>query len=924
MALGTREILMVLRARDQASRIVEGLGKTVGELGQKGGITGGQLATMGTGGVVIGGVGALALKWLNGATDAAMAYNKEAALTLTQVDSTKVSLQQVRDVGLQVAQQFPVAFDSVQKAFYDIFSSIDVNLPQAKALLTGFAKAAVAGNVDIQVAGRATIAILNAFHLPISDLNNVLDVQFQLVRKGVGTYSEFATTIGRAIPSAARAGQTVQTLGGMLAFLTRNGLSAAMASSSAARALDALSNPVAVRKMTALGISVKDAKGEFRPMIDIIQQLHDKLSKLTGPDRAKAIYELFKGAGGTIQARRFLDPAIKNTDQLRSLVDAMGKAATGSTSKAFNTMMNESANKAQLLANKYHVLKVQIGEQLIPAKLRLMEILSKILDWWNRLSPATQKLIVKFIAITATIMVFVGALMVLAGTFLVIVGSLMLMGLTFSTALLFISFAIAAVIGAIIAIGIAIVLAITFHKQLAAAASVAWDWIKKTAINVWNNYLHPTLTALANFFTKQIPQAYKVFVSTTISAWGSVVDFVKRTAGQIGSIAQTIGKYFMQYIGHPVAVAAEFVGHQAALFGGWFMDHVWPVIQAFGGLFKAIMDRITQWTGHAISIWKGLWSILVPIIRTVWRTYSTIITGEVQIIIRVIQYLWDVIVPIVQIGMSVIGAFFQVGWEVIKTIFDVAWQEIKSIVDIGMTFLRAVFPPVLKFIEQAFKITWNLIKGVVEAALKIIKGIIEIATGIIALRWGKVWQGIKDVFSGVWQLIFTILKAAWDSIYSAFTNGFDLVKRFVQTVPGKILQALGDVTLLLFHKGLDILRSLLKGIIHVWGSIEKFIKKLPGLIVSAIGDVSKILWNIGVQLIKGLVNGILSTGSAIADAIKSKIPGGGAGLKLLDASVGSIPGAASAKAILSHLPGGARGMFVNFPSSGALAMQCCL
>src|SRR5690606_1055774 len=137
----------------------------------------------------------------------------------------------------------------------------------------------------------------------------------QLVRKGVGTYEEFSRAIGRAIPASVRAGQEFEILGGMMAFLTRNGLSVQMAATSSARALEALVNPRTVSRLEGMGISVRDTAGEFRPLPEILAQMNEQFSTMTSPERAAAMQNLFRTSGGTIQARRFFDVVFTNFDE---------------------------------------------------------------------------------------------------------------------------------------------------------------------------------------------------------------------------------------------------------------------------------------------------------------------------------------------------------------------------------------------------------------------------------------------------------------------------------------------------------------------------------------------------------------------------------------------------------------------------------
>jgi TP901 family phage tail tape measure protein len=318
-------------------------------------------------------------------------YNQQIAYTLTQVDKEKTSVRDLRRISDDVAKSIAAPLEQLQPALYDIFSSMNVSVKQSRILLRAFAREAVAGQVDVRTAARSTIGIMNAFHIPVRKVNEVLDFQFQLVRKGVGTFSDFARTIGRSVPSAVRAGQSYQTLGGMLAFLTRNGLSAAMAAASAGRALDAISNPAVVkrlgdfgktiadasglsaRKLRALGIDVNrtsirvaDSHGKFRPMVDIMREFSQVLLKLPPVARVAVLKELFKGAGGTIQARRFFDIVIKRFPEFNALIRDMGHAS-GATREAYDKMAGTVASRTELLKNRWKLIRNSFSDQLQPA-----------------------------------------------------------------------------------------------------------------------------------------------------------------------------------------------------------------------------------------------------------------------------------------------------------------------------------------------------------------------------------------------------------------------------------------------------------------------------------------------------------------------------------------------------------------------------
>jgi TP901 family phage tail tape measure protein len=137
----------------------------------------------------------------------------------------------------------------MQATLYDIFSIMGANEQQAQFLLENFSKAAVAGQVDIQAAGRTTMELMNAYKIPISDVNKVLDFQFKMVKEGGGNYKEFTDAIGLSVPAAVAAGQSYTELGGDIAFLTRQGMTASSATAAVGRAMELLTKPDTIKNL---------------------------------------------------------------------------------------------------------------------------------------------------------------------------------------------------------------------------------------------------------------------------------------------------------------------------------------------------------------------------------------------------------------------------------------------------------------------------------------------------------------------------------------------------------------------------------------------------------------------------------------------------------------------------------------------------
>jgi TP901 family phage tail tape measure protein len=854
MPLGVREVLLILRAKDQASRVFADVGRNFTSL--EADAQAAAKAQIGAGTALLGlGVASIAagagiLSFLNSARNAAVEYNRQAALTLTQVDQLGVSLNDIKDIGYNVAKAIPVPFEQLQSSLYDIFSSMDVNTKQAQDLLMAFGKEAVAGQVSIQDAGRSTIAIMNALQIPISDVNHVLDVQFQLVRKGVGTFGEFATSIGRVLPSAKNAGQTLETLSGVMAFLTRNGLSTSQAATSAARAFDVLANPKFDSRLNAMGVATTNLDGSFRQVNDIVTDLGAKLADMTQPQRAAALQDLMKGAGNSIQARRFFDVAVTGFDQLNALVKDMHDAS-GTANAAYNIMFNQPASQAQLFANRLAILKTQIGDALIPIWNKMLSIGNKILQFFINLSPHTKELIARIAALVGIFLVVFGIIMVVVGGFMIFQGVLALLGLTVSGFILII-------LGVLVVIALLALAAYEIYKH--------WDTIGPYFRQYWADFKQWAMDAWVILRDKVWPWMKQ--------AWSDI----KQWAGDAWQI--------LQQVWDDITTVAVNTWHALIVIWHW-LQQAWADLRQWAEdawqILQQVWADLVQWAKDAAAIFVAVWDWVVTTALTLWNRFGPgimkVVKSVVSLVVNTVQQLiktfqaWSssftsgsksvgkAVVDIFNRLMPTIRAiinFFVMLWPyVVRTIKDVwdivviiiktAWEGIKIILQTAFDAIMVIWhrfaQPFLTLITDL----WNLIASVIADVIGIIQGIIQVFLAVISGRWGDAWDGIKKVLSSAWNLIKDII-----------TKGIGTIIDFLKTFPRKIIDAIGDLANLLVSKGQDLIFGLFSGLLQIWFKVWNWLSSLPGLVLRAIGDLAKVLWDAGAALIQGLWDGMKS------------------------------------------------------------------
>src|SRR5882762_2676394 len=723
------------------------------------------LITIGAGMAIVGGIGVNAF---NKMTNEAIKYNQQVSLTLTQVDKAKVSFKDLSDIGLRVARTVPVAFDDIQKSLYDIFSSLDTNGPGAEKILKAIAQASVGGATDMATAGRAIIAVLNAYKLPAQQVTHVSDVLFQLVRKGVGTYSQFAAVIGRAVPSALKAGQSIEDLAGMMAFLTRNGLSAAMASASASRALDALSKPTAIKNLHDMGIEVQDASGKFRPMVDIVSEMRDKLGKLTPVARAIKLNEIFKGAGGTIQAMRFFNLGISDSNGLLKEMTNDMHNSSGAASSAYKVMSNTPQAKVQQLKNQYQAMRIELGNNLIPVKLALVKALSAVLNWFNKLNPTVKKWITYILAATAVAMILVGVIIAMAGAFLILtaaaaafeIGAAPLLGI------------IALIILAIIAIAAAVFFVIKYWKQISSFAVRIWNDVYKAVahaasnvVHAWDNAYHAVKSTWDAIY-KAISTAVNEVVMAIAHAWQNVVHSFDNVLHALDNLDHAWSNLWH------------------AIINVW--NAVMPVIRGIGLFFYAVLGIQIKLIFEALKkTWQITWDVVSAIWNTVGHPIFTAILDTVRFMWSGVKIIWRAQVSLWRATWNLMKATWN---NVGRPIFDFILSSIKFM----WTSIRVIWNAMI----TVWRGTWNLIRGIWDnigkpvftAAGNSIKAIwrnvISPTFTAISNGWRSLWSGMSNVFSSIWNGVQRAIRGALNGIISVINAFIGGINALLGHLPG--------------------------------------------------------------------------------------------------------------------------------------------
>lgn len=874
----TRDLWIVLRARDEASRIIRSFSHNLGGAANAAArdmtnfesamanvaLRMNQFAQISMlAGASLAGIGAVGLSFIHDVTQVAAEYDRQVRHTLTQVDDLSIGLEKIGQIGRNVARDARVPFEELQETLFFIFSSINVNAEQAEKLLRGFAKEAVAGQSTIEAAAKSTIAIMNSLGLSVDDLTRIQDVQFQIVRKGIINYEELASVIGRALPATARAGQSFETVGAMIAFLTRNGLSAAMAATSAARALESFAHPVTLKRLEGMGITVRNIKGEFLPLIDVMGQMNEKIKIMSAPDRAKFLQELFTGAGGTIQARRFWDTAFKNFDQFQEMMGFMQNSA-GVFENAYETMSESVAAQSELIRNKWMLIKEALGKALMPQLLRLLGLLDRVMTWFDSLPEGTKTTIAQFILWGSIISVVVGALLVFIGVIAFTVSGIMMAG----TALISVLAALTAVTLAIIGLGAGFIYAWKNSESFRNAVKTLRDFLEslwniitsgaEAIASAFRDKLQPSLERLWNILKDHIVPTFMHFMGVLreevlpkiAEAKNVIVDLAEKAFGVIAYILDNVVIPAAKRMAEWWKEHADVIRPLLAIFGQavkWLLIiaavliglPIVAIITAFAGLilaFEAVIDAIQTiwgWLKVIGAFFADVWNAIYAAVSTAINAIIEIITGALSFIWNTWNSIWNLFAPLIKEVLGLIGDIF-------RLFGTLAYEIFKDWIMPIVNFVVNQFNAIKNFLVKI----WNDITAAISYYLSIIydtyiKPFVEAITNI----WNKHLKGLFELF-----------KETWDRIVNS-------VSEVITKIKDTLVSAGSDSLKWLYDVGKNVIQGLIDGVTEKIKDLRKKFQEITELIPKIKGPRSvdiKLLMPAGENIMKGLMAGIAS------------------------------------------------------------------
>lgn len=507
----------------------------------------------------------------------------------------------IQDLAIQTGK----STDDLADGMYNVVSAFGDTADSIKILEIN-AKAAKAGLAETTDAINLTSGVTKAYgDTTAGAVQHASDLALMTVRLGQTTFPELAASMGRVTPLAASLGVAQEELFGTMATFTGVTGGAAEVSTQMRGVLQSLMAPTAdmTDLMKKMGYENGNAmieslglKGSIQAMVNEADASGKPLQKFIGSIEGQTLAAAAMGGQWDTYGEKIaaMGDVVGTTDT------AFGEMTEGVNAAGFQ--MEQAKAKAQVAAQK-------MGDALAPALMKVAGWVGKVADWFMKLSPRGQKVVL----IVAGIVAAIGPMLIILGKMaqgIRVVG----MAMTFLSA----NPAFLVVGAAILLIaGLAFLIIknwdtlkqwmSTFWQWLQDAVGATIDWIK----NHWEILLIMLLGPLGAFIVAVIKN-WDTIKSVAMAVFSAIGSFV-------GFIINVVVGYFTFLFNFWKAVVTGIFNIGMAIFNA-ISGFIQAVVQGWINIFQGIVGAV-RW------IFQGAYNVVVGIFNGITGFFSGIIDG---------------------------------------------------------------------------------------------------------------------------------------------------------------------------------------------------------------------------------------------------------------------------------------------------------
>ena len=568
-----------------------------------------------------------------------MGFEKTMTQAKIRSQATTEEFTQMMDAAIDYAGTYPASGEEVARVF-DMLAAAGFKAGQQIGTVPAILEGAIAAGGDIEGMADVIIKTMSSFKMQGETVEEtkrnatrIADIMQTTVNNARMNMADLSTTLGYLGAPAAAAGASLSELGAAMAIASNAGLEASTVGTSLRAIFLRLAREprMTAEALQELGISAKDEVGDFRSLMEVIDELRPKMKEMGTGEQM----ELAAKIAGTEASSAFLALINASEEEFHKLQQAI-ENSEGASKKAFEEMSNSMWGAMKAMESAVEELFNILGQALKPT---IVDVMNSIRDFalsvknFAKENPETVQTIIKlaggFIALTAG-MLATGKAISLFGSFAKFLGPigaelangtslvqimlkpLMDLGKSFQfigtigkAAFTSLAQSITTAFTALLAnpVALAAIIAIGVAALIVAAN---WDTFKQVAEVVWNKigYVVGQVvnTLKATFGT--LAENARMHFDRLVTLWNQVTGQSQTSGTAISAILNTIGSVFVATF----TVVGSIVELTFANFGS--------IIEMFMGVAEGLITFLTGvFTGNWSMAWEGIKGVVSSVVK---------------------------------------------------------------------------------------------------------------------------------------------------------------------------------------------------------------------------------------------------------------------------------------------------------------------
>ena len=469
------------------------------------------------------------------------------------------------------------------------------------------------------------------------------------------------------------------------------------------------------------------------------------------------------------------------SDEYYELKEAISQSS-GKLEEMYDIMQDTVQGKMASLSSKLEAIGLKFYDAFEKPIKAILDRLIELSDWFLKLPDS----VVVAIGIIGGIVVVLVPVLLMIGMIANAISNMVSLWGMVQTAMIGMEIAIApilAIVGAIVALGVALVVAYNKCEWFRNVVNETFAFIKDFVLQMWDEitkavqnfvdfatpYVQAFLSAMSQWWTEtkaNIVNMWVEFQAWFAPYWETIKDVLSTVWEGIKTVFNDAIEIIVKGVKDHFNRLKEFWEEHGETIIDLFTT-VWNAIETvFTTVIEGIKNFVTTkfeflkkfWEEHGENIktiFKAVWDAIKFIFETVISKISEHIVNN----FRKIAEWWETWGEDVKHGFSVL-------WDVVCAIFETAWNIITGKCQMALDIIGGIIDVIAKLIKGDFA-------GAFESAKETIKKVVDTICGLvqnIINAWNGIGDKIAGFFSGIGDKIAKQFSGLGDKIMNMFPS----------------------------------------------------------------------------------------------------------------------------------------------------------